>query len=119
MANLLKETLEILKEHGKTPRDVEWVGSKEWGWFTWEDFEKIADIEYDNGYGAQEIAEDLLVVGKDWWLTREEYDGSEWWQFNQIPQKPKEYRVPPYLSVGQVNLIGWKSLIEINEGGIK
>lgn len=27
-----------------------------------------------------------VVVGKDFWLERGEYDGSEWWSFKTTPQ---------------------------------
>lgn len=40
---------------------------------------------YDAGYGSAEIREDLLIVGTDWWLERDEYDGSEWWTFCMMP----------------------------------
>jgi hypothetical protein len=91
MKNLLKETIEELKNNGKTYKDVLWVGSKN-GYSTWDDFEKVANIEYDNGYGGNEIAMDLWIVGKDFWLERHEYDGSEWWEFKSIPIKPKAKR---------------------------
>jgi hypothetical protein len=95
---LLEETLEVLKRYGKSEEDVEWVGSPEWGWFTREDFREVAkDVWYDNGYGIEEIARDLVVVGKDWWLERESYDGAEWWEFKTPPKKPKEYRKPKVL----------------------
>lgn len=32
----------------------------------------------------------LIVVGKDFWLERHEYDGSEWWEFKSIPMEPEE-----------------------------
>ena len=70
MTNLLKETLEVLEKYGKSPKDVRWVGSRDGRYaITWEEFEKIADIEYDNSFGAQEVAMDLVVVGDDWWLS--------------------------------------------------
>ena len=93
MENLLKETLEVLKENGKTPEDVEWVGCKEF-WFTWKDFEEVANVEYYNSYGAAEVAEDLIVVGNNWWLERHEYDGAEWWEYKEPPKKPKRYLKP-------------------------
>jgi hypothetical protein len=68
--NLLNETLEKLKDYGKTPKDILWVGSPEFGWFSWDEFTQIADLEYDDGFGASEVAEDLVVVGNDWWLER-------------------------------------------------
>ena len=43
-------------------------------------------INSDSGYGSAEIREDLVIVGKDWWLERDEYDGSEWWAFHTMPE---------------------------------
>lgn len=37
-----------------------------------------------------EIDMGLIVVGKDFWLERHEYDGSEWWEFKSIPMEPEE-----------------------------
>jgi hypothetical protein len=92
MTNLLKETLEYLAEYGKEPSDVLWVGVRRSALpqphGTWAQFEKLADIDYDSGYGGNEIAEGLVVVGDDWWLERGEYDGSEWWEFKTIPRAP-------------------------------
>lgn len=87
MANLLDETIETLKINGKTEKDVLWVGCNNF-YTTWEHFKSVADIEYDEGFGGQQIATDLLVVGDNWWLERGEYDGSEWWEFKELPKHP-------------------------------
>ena len=87
--NLLRETIKVLKEYNKEPKDVEWVGTND-GYITWDKFKKLADRNYDNGYGGEEVNIDLVVVGKDWWLERHEYDGSEWWEYKTLPQKPKK-----------------------------
>lgn len=84
--NLLKETREILACHGKTVFDILWFGTREAVWEA--DIQKLFSIEYDGGFGGAEIPENLLVVGEDWWLERHEYDGSEWWEFKQLPVKP-------------------------------
>lgn len=87
--NLLQETIERLERNGKSPADVEWVGIKDATYYSWADFKKQAKhISYDNGFGRAEIAADLVVVGKDFWLEREEYDGSEWWNFKIFPTRP-------------------------------
>lgn len=91
--NLLQETIEKLKDHKKKPKDVLWVGSRDL-WFSWDHFKTIADVEYDNGYGGAEVIDGLLVVGKDWWLERHEYDGSEWWEFKTLPKKPRVNKLP-------------------------
>ncbi len=90
MTNLLRETVGILKENKKKPSDVKWCGSEEFGYFSWAEFERIAKLtDYDGGFGGQEIAKDLLVVGEDFWLERHEYDGSEWWEYKSMPKRPK------------------------------
>ena len=90
--NLLKETVAILQRHNKTPRDVRWIGSYNGIYsITWEQFEKMAAlIDYDSGFGGQRIASDLIVNGENWWLEREEYDGSEWWEFRTQPIQKEE-----------------------------
>lgn len=87
MINFLIETKEILKRNNKSSKDVLWVGNAE-SCISWQDFVKIANFEYDDGLGIQEIAKDLLVVGDNWWLERHEYDGSEWWEYKELPKKP-------------------------------
>ena len=107
--NLLRETIGKLINNKKKEKDVLWVGSKD-NYITWNEFKKIADIEYDAGYGGQEVATDLLIVGKDFWLERQEYDGSEWWEFKEIPCKPK--------AKGNIKTVvggSWENLKEINK----
>jgi hypothetical protein len=120
MTNLLEETLKVLHENGKSEEDVMWCGSEEFGWFTWEDFKELANLEYDEGFGAQEVARDLVIVGKDFWLERHEYDGLEWWEFKQLPERLLTYRKPVALTVKQSNeklgnnLVGWETLERLN-----
>jgi len=87
--NLLKETLFILKSNDKKESDVLWCGIQNEGSFSWKTFKKLANFEYNNGYCGNEVASYLLVVGKDFWLERHEYDGSEWWEFKTMPKKPR------------------------------
>ncbi|MCD6125153.1 hypothetical protein J7J18_06655 [bacterium] len=95
--NLLKETLEILEQHNKKPEDVKWCGIPGFGYCSWNEFAAIADVEYDSGYGTAMVATDLVIVGEDWWLEREEYDGAEWWEFKTLPVKPKAHRQIPVI----------------------
>lgn len=89
MRNLYKETNDVLERFDKTMDDVIWIGLGEY------EIEKSNFIEvakstiYDGGFGIQEIPNDLIVVGQDFWLERHEYDGAEWWEFKQQPIKPK------------------------------
>lgn len=96
MLNFLKETEARLKEHRKSPSDVLFIVSRNTSYNkdhetylgNWEDFKNLANFSYDNGYGGNRINLNLKIVGKDWWLERREYDGSEWWEFKTIPTKP-------------------------------
>jgi len=85
--NLKNETLEVLQSHGKTAKDVCWVGTKERE-IPLDVFWKVADRNYDDGYGMAEVNESLMVVGDAWWLERHEYDGAEWWEYKEHPTKP-------------------------------
>lgn len=103
MVNLLKETLKIIENNGKNVDEIKFVRCK-WGEWTntrvvyyehymsWEDFVEQADRRYDEGYGVTIVKDDLQIVGKNWWLERHEYDGSEWWEFKSLPKKPNEYK---------------------------
>ena len=120
MSNLLKETLEILKRNNKTENDVKWVGTTTHK-TTWKDFKKNADVDYDSGYGSPKVAQDLLVVGENWWLERDEYDGSEWWDYKDLPKEPTETIELKALTVNQADGLGfdvscgWENLLTINE----
>ena len=76
----------------KTEKDILFVEYK--GYFSFDKFKEIADFEYDDGYGGAEIP-DVRIVGSNWWLERGEYDGSEWWEFKTIPQKPNYENLNP------------------------
>lgn len=83
MVNFLKETREKILCSNHIEQDVMFVGSYDGKYrINWSEFEEIANFEYDNGHGSQEIASDLIVYFNDGsWLERCEYDGSEWWFF--------------------------------------
>ena len=80
--NLLNETEEAVKNSGHTPSDIVFIGSEKTGHeCTWDEFRLLANREYDDGFGGQEVASDLIIVfsdGQSMW--RGEYDGSEWWE---------------------------------------
>lgn len=94
MINLLKETLEDMKEIKKTPEDVaevQWIAHTARNYTkhkcSWELFASaIKNVEYDNGYGTQEINGTLAVIFKDGsWLERYEYGGAEGWVYKKCP----------------------------------
>jgi len=92
---LINTTIAILQEYDKMPDDVVWCGSKQWGWFTWDEFMKIAK-DAKNSY--DEVACDLKIVGKNFWLERHEYDSDEWWEYKTLPERPKQHKKPWYIS---------------------
>lgn len=108
MINLLEETKRVLEDYGHTLSDIVWVGCYDYR-IEIDQFIELANVVYDNGYGSEEVATDLLVVGNDWWLERHEYDGSEWWEYKSMPQMPPE--------VKSVNcVVGWSAtLTQMNE----
>jgi hypothetical protein len=53
-----------------------------------EKFKKDMNFEYDNGYGTMELSGTIWLKDGDW-LTRGEYDGSEWWDYHSLPEMPK------------------------------
>ena len=83
MINLLEETKCDILQSGHTIANIKFIGSADGEYScTWAEFEVLANIEYNAGYGGAEIASDLIIRftdGRDMW--RGEYDGSEWWNF--------------------------------------
>lgn len=91
LKNLLSETIAECESIGKRTNDidrVQWVdGHLHAVKCTWKTFaDAVRHLEYDSGYGAQEINESLAVVFNDGtWLERAEYDGAEWWEYKMCP----------------------------------
>lgn len=56
----------------------------------WEEFLEQLDFDYDAGYGGQELFGTVWFSSSNEWMDRGEYDGSEWWRVNCIPQIPDE-----------------------------
>ena len=110
--NLLQETLKALSVCKKTETDVIWVGSLEYE-ISWDDFKRLADREYNESYGTQEVASDLLIVGEDWHLERYEYDGSENWVYRDILKRPVGQLRKPRRIIDKNN--GYLTLAEINK----
>lgn len=84
MTNLLTETIEDIRDSGHTPEEIVFIGSERSGHqCTWGEFQELANQEYDNGFGAAEVATDLIIVFTDGTkLWRHEYDGSESWEYS-------------------------------------
>ena len=112
--NLLKETQDYIQLIGKQPSDIIFIGSQSSGHScTWDEFIKLSDVEYDDGYGGQEVACDLIIVfaGGEF-ISRHEYDGSECWSHTALFKMPI-VKKPIQILVSGDNY--WASLEELNE----
>lgn len=52
-------------------------------------FLKTLDVEYNEGYGGQELYGTIWYVDGTW-SERGEYDGKEWWNYKYTPLIPEE-----------------------------
>lgn len=82
--------------------------------------EDCTHTDYDNVFDAPKVAEELIVVGDNFWLERHEYDGSEWFEYKEFPKMPDKEIDIDCLTVEQHNekykdeYIGWKTLYSLN-----
>lgn len=99
MANAKKELLDAVKDTAK-------IKCASISYETWKDesqhtlklnhseedyneFLNSLDFTYDDGYGCQELYGTVWLEDGTW-LSRGEYDGSEWWKHNVLPIIPEE-----------------------------
>lgn len=120
--NLYEETMAILKEHDKTFDDVVAICGGEFQ-ITKDNFIEYSHTRYDGGYGAPEVAMDLVIVGADFWLERQEYDGLEWWEFKTMPKyEHLPFKKVTALTIRQAQLngvecsCGWENLKTLQVG---
>lgn len=118
MINFLEETEMYMFKLGYFWSDVSFISGKEFS-ISVENFREVAaNADYDPGYGAPEVAEDLVIVFNDGcWFDRREYDGSEWWAYNIVPKKPDSERKIHALVVEQKRngeFSGWLTLEQMN-----
>lgn len=112
--NLWAETERDLLRLGKTWDDVVAVVGNHFR-ISKEQFKELAlNTDYDNSWGAPEVATDLKIVGSDFWLERHEYDGSEWWEYKTMPNINLPLKSVKRLSVVGTDDCGWQSLNELN-----
>lgn len=113
MRNLLSETISDIQDSGHSIEEIIFIGSEKSGYScTWEEYERLADQNYDSGFGAPQVASDLIIVfsdGSKMW--RHDYDGSEWWVYSTPFDLPMETKPIKKLFV---NSVGWEDLEEIN-----
>ena len=113
-------TINILQNHmmdcgEKTPEQIIYIGSEQSGHqCTWVEFQVLADVEYDDGYGAQEVASDLIIVFSDGSkMLRREYDGLEWWEYSAPFKAPAEAK--PIKGLVVDTQVGWCTLADMQD----
>ena len=114
--NLLEETKDDIRKSGHIIADIMFIGSVKSGHScSWKEYQKLANQEYDAGFGAQEVAEDLVIIFKDGAsMWRHDYDGAERWDYSVPLKLPEAIHQIKSLFVRPEN-VGWQSLREINE----
>ncbi len=51
-------------------------------------FLNFLDFDYDCGFGGQNLFGTIWYTDSTW-SSRGEYDGSEWWNYNECPEIPE------------------------------
>jgi len=93
MSNAKNELLEVLKGIAPLKCAIISNGQKNvvlklnYSKAKYDKFLSEIDFEYDNGYGGQELF-GTVWLDDNTWLSRGEYDGSEWWVHNVLPDVP-------------------------------
>lgn len=113
--NLLEELIEVLEKHGKDLDDITHVFGEYYRISFYNFLDVARKTTYDRGYGSQVIAKDLTITGDDFWVTRAEYDGQEWFEYHTMPKVPAMIAEIKYLASDQENGHGYESLVEINK----
>ncbi len=91
--NFLQETERAIIGSGHRVKDIVFIGTEGGLACSWARFREMANVEYDNSYGAQEVDAGLKIVFADQeYLSRGEYDGSEWWEHCRPVKIPTETR---------------------------
>ena len=113
--NFRDETLSAIEKSGYKEQDVLFVGSRDGRYrISIEKFKKLADFEYDSGFGRQEIASDLIVYFKDkTYLYRIEYDGFEQWTYSSPSDFSEDDECKSFSKFKTE--IGRETVAEINE----
>lgn len=110
--NLIEETLSFLRKCGKCENDIYYVRVKDirFGdivhYVDWDSFkDSIKDFTYDKGYGLQYIWKNLRIVLRNGeYIRRQEYDGSEWWEY--ISKPPMDVLITKY-DPGEMDFKEW------------
>lgn len=117
MRNLLRETKLLIKDAHKTPQDIQYIGS-EYGEYqcSWDEFEKLADVDYWPEVGSTVVASDLVILFHgELAMHRDIINGIEGWLY-----APAVMYYPHFFAVHNPKpihkLIGesWSTLAHLN-----
>ena len=116
MQNFKKETLEKIEESHHKIEDVMFVGSADGKYrMNIDKFLEKSNFEYEESYGSSKIAVDLIVYFKDnSFLSRGEYDGSEWWEYNRLVDYKENDNYETFDILGG-SKYSWDTVKEMNE----
>ena len=95
--NLKQETLQLMSKNGMGIEDIAYISNRDFDQSVpVDEFFRSADREYDNGHGLREVNLDMIIVFTNGdRMMRQEYDGSEWWEYIQAaPLTPPLVAVP-------------------------
>jgi len=63
MKNLKEETQLTIQSNGYSPNDIIFIGAEESGYScSWEEFQVLANKDYDNGYGGRIVSVDVFHI---------------------------------------------------------
>ena len=112
--NLLTETIDFMDYCEKSTGDITFIGSYDGEYScTFEEYEVLADFEYYDGFGAQNVASDLVILFSDSSvMSRSEYDGSECWELTTPVNVPDKTKNITTLCNGGM----WDSIATMNSG---
>tara|TARA_R110001592_G_scaffold126655_3_gene338049 strand:- start:132 stop:527 length:396 start_codon:yes stop_codon:yes gene_type:complete len=129
MANILKELKGVIESNGLTIDNIkcadikldysydyaneEYYPKVEFIIYTYEDVKpalydehradtilRMGEHDYDDGFGGQELYGTVWMDNGEW-ITRGEYDGSEWWDYHRVPEVPSKLMLN---KVGNINI---------------
>lgn len=98
MINAKQELLDAIKGHAilcasiqldLTVEPVFITLKKDYSQSDFDAFLGCLDLQYDSGYGSQEL-HGIVWLSDNAWLERGEYDGEEWWELKKYPKFTKE-----------------------------
>lgn len=85
MQNLLAEAEGLLDDCGYSLDDVVWYGLKDRAKWPLDRIRTVLNIDWAPA-GVDRIREDILIVGKDWWMDWNY--GEQSWEFHKHPWEP-------------------------------